>query len=46
MWLGDLPTKGLSILVSSLETDPQLDTIGLRGVSGLCVLELNQLASL
>ena len=39
----DLPTKGLRILVSSLATpyvtNPQLDTIGLSGVSSLWILE-------
>ena len=38
----DLPTKGLSILVSSLATPEvtnlQLDIIGLSGVSGLWIL--------
>ena len=37
MWCGDLPTRGLSILVSTLAIpymiDPLLDMIGLRGVS-------------
>ena len=42
MWCGDLPTKGFRILASfvatPLVTDPQLDTIGLREVSGLWIL--------
>ena len=40
---GGLPTKCLRILVSTLATayitDPLLDTIGLRGVSSLWILE-------
>ena len=44
MWWEDLPTNGFKILASSFATpyvtNPQLDTIDLRGVSGLWILGL------